>query len=94
MDIFYIVRTSWLFGKNGKNIVETKAVDDQIGIPTYTVDVAKAIISLTDNKFGVYHITNSGQCSWFEFAKEISGNSRKSDCVVLPCKSEIWCCGC
>ena len=79
----YIVRTSWVFGKNGSNFVrtmlklaETRAeisvVNDQIGSPTYTPDLATLIcdIALT-GKYGVYHATNEGFCSWAEFAEEI-----------------------
>jgi len=81
----YIVRTSWLFGPNGKNFVDTmlklaserdelKVVDDQIGAPTYSVDLVRAVIANfieKSSEFGVYHLTNSGKCSWYEFAKEI-----------------------
>lgn len=80
---FFIVRTSWLFGKAGKNFVSTilnaakekdtlEVVNDQIGSPTYTVDLAQAIHKLIQSDFfGIYHVTNSGICSWFEFAGEI-----------------------
>jgi len=79
---FYIVRTSWLYGRNGKNFVaailqkareagEVKVVDDQIGSPTYTRDLAEAIALLIDSNIsGTYHLSNSGSCSWFEFATE------------------------
>ena len=91
---FYIARTSWLFGKNGKNFVETiiklsnekkelKVVNDQRGSPTYVVDLANAITDLIIKKSnpGIYHLNNSGNCTWFEFAKEII----HSDCNLLPC---------
>lgn len=80
---FYIVRTSWLVGKCGKNFVETilskaktenrlEVVGDQVGSPTFTFDLSLAIAQLIKSElFGIYHITNSGFCSWFEFAKEI-----------------------
>lgn len=80
---FFIVRISWVFGINGANFVKTMlrlgkthkeitVVGDQIGSPTYTVDVANTIIELIKtNKYGVYHATNEGYCSWAEFAKEI-----------------------
>ncbi|BAW30894.1 MAG TPA: dTDP-4-dehydrorhamnose reductase [Methanothermobacter sp.] len=80
---FYIVRTSWLFGKHGKNFVKTmlklaeekeniQVVKDQIGSPTYTRDLAEAIGELIKKPaYGTYHITNSGHCSWYEFAKKI-----------------------
>jgi len=75
-----IIRTSWLYGKNGKNFIDSvinkldlgtpaKVVNDQIGSPTYTMDLANAIIQLVmAGKSGIYHITNSGQCSWYELA--------------------------
>lgn len=80
---YFVIRTSWLFGKNGKNFVSTvlrlskekdtiEVVNDQIGSPTYTKDLSKAVYKLIQSdKFGVYHITNSGFCSWYEFAGEI-----------------------
>ncbi|MCU5096593.1 dTDP-4-dehydrorhamnose reductase [Bacillus wiedmannii] len=79
----YIVRTSWVFGLYGNNFVKTMLrlaeenkelgiVHDQVGSPTYTTDLAKFIISLVQtDKYGVYHGSNSGVCSWYEFAKEI-----------------------
>ncbi|MCX7919879.1 MAG: dTDP-4-dehydrorhamnose reductase [bacterium] len=84
LDIpYYIVRTSWLFGQNGKNFVNTilekakryksiEVVNDQFGSPTYTLDLAIAIAMLIKTeKYGIYHISNSGICSWYEFACEI-----------------------
>ena len=81
---FYIVRTSWLYGKNGKNFVETisrllsekdeiEVVDDQVGSPTFTYDLALKLRELIGKGYGTYHITNSSQCSWYEFAVEIAG---------------------
>jgi len=81
---YYIIRTAWLFGKNGKNFVETmlrlakekkdlKIVNDQFGNPTSAKDLAAEVRKLVEskNKFGIYHITNSGTCSWHEFAVKI-----------------------
>ncbi|PED65898.1 dTDP-4-dehydrorhamnose reductase [Priestia megaterium] len=80
---FFIVRTSWVYGKHGSNFVKTmlklgeekkelSVVSDQIGCPTYTLDLAHAILELVDTqKYGVYHISNGGSCSWYEFAKAI-----------------------
>lgn len=80
---FFIVRTSWVYGKNGNNFVKTmlklaqerdelKVVDDQVGCPTYTVDLAHCILDLIQTeKYGIYHVSNSGHCSWYEFAKAI-----------------------
>lgn len=85
---FYIVRTSWLYGKHGKNFVNTilnragetgsvKVVKDQEGSPTYARDLCRALaLLITSQKFGTYHLSNSGTCSWFQFAKravELSG---------------------
>jgi len=80
---YFIVRISWVFGKNGKNFIKTmlqlgethKAltiVDDQVGSPTYTVDLANLLVDLAaTEKYGVYHATNEGVCSWAEFAREV-----------------------
>ncbi|GAB7389184.1 dTDP-4-dehydrorhamnose reductase [Bacillaceae bacterium] len=80
---FFIVRTSWVYGRYGQNFVKTmldlakknqtlKVVHDQIGSPTYTVDLAKKIEELIrTDRYGIYHISNSGQCSWYKFAKSI-----------------------
>lgn len=80
---FYIVRTSWLYGSNGKNFVDTirrllrerdslDVVNDQRGCPTYTVDLAHTLRVLIGRGYGTYHITNSGHCTWFDFAVEIA----------------------
>ena len=80
---FYIVRTAWLYGYHGPNFVTTmlnlakntkdiSVVDDQVGSPTYTVDLANAISTIINrSSYGIYHFTNTGHCSWFEFATEI-----------------------
>ncbi|MCC7550566.1 MAG: dTDP-4-dehydrorhamnose reductase [Methanobacterium sp.] len=85
---FYIVRTSWLYGYHGPNFITTmlklaethdtiSVVSDQIGSPTYTVDLAKAIAKLIKKPaYGIYHVTNSDHCSWYEYAQlifEIAG---------------------
>lgn len=78
----YIARTSWLYGHHGKNFVETmlslkdkeelKVVDDQIGCPTWTVELANGILKLLDSKpYGTYHVCGSGHTSWYGFAREI-----------------------
>lgn len=83
LDNYLIVRTAWLFGKNGHNFVKTiikateereilRVVDDQVGSPTYTLDLAKAIRILIEKDLkGIFNVTNSGFCSWYEFACEI-----------------------
>ena len=96
---YFIVRTSWVFGVNGNNFVKTmmklsrekeqlKVVNDQIGCPTYTIDLSKCILQLMEsNKFGIYHVSNSGNCSWFEFAKEIFYQT-KTSIKLVPCSTE------
>jgi len=100
LDKYYIVRTSWLFGKNGKNFIETilrlakeknelRVVNDQIGSPTYTFDLAKAInVLVTKPSFGYYHISNQGSCSWYDFAREILRLSGLNDVKVIPVSTE------
>ncbi len=96
---FYILRTSWLYGHHGKNFVETmislaqkeevKVVDDQVGCPTWTVDLSDAIISLIDEdaEYGIYHACGGGKTSWYGFAKEIY-NKMNLDVNILPCTTE------
>jgi dTDP-4-dehydrorhamnose reductase len=97
---FLIIRTSWLYGHEGKNFVNTmvelskkmsslKVVCDQVGSPTYTKDVAIAILSLMSDKTGIYHVTNSGSCSWYEFAEEIMKQINPS-VEVIPIGSEEY----
>lgn len=83
LNQYFIVRTSWVFGKNGSNFVKTmlrlgkekkeiNVVNDQIGSPTYTKDLAPLLCDMVlTEKYGIYHATNEGICSWAEFAKEI-----------------------
>lgn len=83
----FIVRTAWVFGINGRNFVRTilkvangrsevSVVDDQIGSPTYTVDLAKFLVDLANSdKYGTYHATNEGFCSWADFTEEIYRNA-------------------
>lgn len=79
----FIVRISWVFGKNGQNFVRTmlrlgkekdslNVVNDQVGSPTYTLDLSKLLVDMIETeKFGTYHATNEDSCTWFEFTKEI-----------------------
>lgn len=97
-----VVRTSWLFGHGANNFVKTmlrlmaehktlKVVDDQTGSPTYTVDLAEVLLFLINNGTpGIYHGTNAGICSWFEFAQEIALVSGYSPGKVVPCSSEEY----
>lgn len=80
---YFIIRTSWVFGLNGKNFVKTmlkiakeqdsvNVVNDQIGSPTYTADLAVLIVDMIESdRYGIYHASNSGYCTWYEFAMEI-----------------------
>ena len=82
LDKYFILRTAWLYGLNGPNFVKTMlglsenhdevtVVYDQVGSPTYTHDLAIAISQLLESdKYGIYHLTNSGECSWYEYCKE------------------------
>jgi len=100
LNKFFIVRTSWLYGKGGKNFVniilrlvrdkkELKVVNDQVGSPTYVPDLAKAISALiSTNYYGIYHITNSGECSWYEFAKKILEYVKIKNVKVTPISTE------
>ena len=84
LDKYFIVRIAWVFGKNGKNFIKTmlnvakthntlKVVNDQIGTPTYTFDLARLLVDMIEtDKYGYYHATNEGgYISWYDFTKEI-----------------------
>ncbi|MHB1660512.1 MAG: dTDP-4-dehydrorhamnose reductase [bacterium] len=99
---YIILRTSWLYGRNGKNFVNTvlkladskkkiEVVDDQFGSPTYTKDVAYAIseIIIKDNsKNEIYHLTNGGVTSWYKFAVEIVNIFKRTNCEIIPVTSD------
>ena len=99
LNRFYIIRTSWLYGKGGTNFVDTiinkaktekvlKVVEDQRGSPTYTNDLADKIGEIIkEEKYGIYHITNSGSCSWFDFAKKIIDIRNIGPIRLIPIKS-------
>ena len=98
-DDFRIIRTSWLFGLHGKNFVETilalsrqmdsvKVVDDQVGKPTYTVDLARATREIIGRDPGIYHITNEGTCSWYEFASAFIDNAVPCSSAEFPRKAK------
>jgi dTDP-4-dehydrorhamnose reductase len=95
---FYIIRTSWLYGPNGRNFVNTilrllkekervEVVTDQVGAPTFTQDLAAKIREIIGRGYGIYHVTNSGSCSWYEFAKAIAAN-RGINTPINPVTSE------
>lgn len=102
---FFIVRTSWVYGRHGHNFVKTmlrlgeekpvlQVVNDQKGSPTYTVDLATFLLELVaTQKFGIYHASNSGECTWYEFAQAIFAEAAdirgKAYLVkVEPCSTE------
>lgn len=97
---WFIVRTSWVFGLHGNNFVKTmlrlgqekpllQVVNDQKGSPTYTVDLAHFLINLTDTeKYGIYHATNSGACTWYEFTQAIFEEARELTGLSISAKVE------
>jgi dTDP-4-dehydrorhamnose reductase len=96
----YIVRTAWLFGINGNNFVRTMlrlakerdtltVVNDQLGSPTFTYDLAEAMADLIEKPtYGTYHLTNSGECTWFEFTREILRQAGIEGVEVKPMTTE------
>jgi len=100
VDQFVIVRTAWLFGRGGNNFVKTilklarkkgalSVVKDQVGSPTYAMDLSRAIYVLTEKGCqGIYHITNGGTCSWYEYAQEILAMSGLGNISVHPISSD------
>ena len=99
LDKFFTIRIAWVFGVNGKNFIKTmlklsethdelNVVDDQIGSPTYTYDLAVLLVDMIETeKYGRYHATNEGLCSWYEFACEIFRQAGR-DVKVNPVSSE------
>ena len=104
----FIIRTSWLYSEFGTNFMKTmlrlaterdtlSVVNDQIGTPTYAVDLAEALITIVlfctsrndlDNFYGIYHFSNEGQCSWYDFAKEIFREKEiKINLLSIPTKA-------
>lgn len=100
---YVILRTAWLYSEFGKNFVKTmlsltstkpqlKVVFDQVGTPTYALDLAKAICKIVceglyEGNTGIYHYSNEGVCSWFDFTKMIAEMSGHVDCDIQPCHS-------
>ena len=101
---YIIIRTAWLYSEFGKNFLKTmldltaskselNVVFDQVGTPTYALDLAKIIFDIIENgkyynNFGTYHFSNEGVCSWFDFTKMIAEYSGNLDCNIKPCHSE------
>lgn len=99
-----IIRTAWLYSEFGKNFVKTmlrltrekpslKVVFDQCGTPTYARDLAEAIFDIVENrkyqgKSGIYHYSNEGVCSWYDFTKMIAETAGNTSCDIMPCHSD------
>lgn len=90
-----VIRTSWLYGHAGRNFVKTmlqlakqnreiKVVNDQIGSPTYVNDLVDTILQLLDKRNGIYHVSNSGECSWYSFAQAILKEANYNTYLVSP----------
>jgi dTDP-4-dehydrorhamnose reductase len=98
-DRWLLIRTAWLYGRNGKNFVKTilekaatvktlDVVDDQIGAPTYSWDLSAAVQLLVEEGHdGLFHLTNRGRCSWYEFACKILQYAGRNDVTVRPIRS-------
>lgn len=100
---YLIFRTAWLYSEFGKNFVKTmldltatkpqlKVVFDQVGTPTYAYDLAMAILTILEQRkysknTGIYHYSNEGVCSWYDFAKMIAHYSGQTSCDIQPCHS-------
>lgn len=101
LEKYFIVRIAWVFGVNGNNFIKTmlrlgkergevSVVNDQIGSPTYTYDLAKLVVDMIQtDKYGIYHATNEGLCSWYEFACEIFKQA-EIDVTVTPVDSNAF----
>lgn len=101
---YMIFRTAWLYSSYGNNFVKTmlrltserdevRVVSDQLGTPTYAGNLASAIVRIISERTfheGIYHYTNLGECSWWEFAKEIARLAGHSRCNITPCSTEEY----
>ena len=97
---YMIIRTAWLYSEFGKNFCKTmlhltatkpqlKVVFDQCGTPTYALDLATAIVSILRNpKAGIYHYSNEGVCSWYDFTQMIAAYAGHTECDIQPCHSD------
>ena len=102
VEHYFIVRIAWVFGVAGNNFIKTmlrlgkergavSVVDDQIGSPTYTYDLARLLVDMIQtDRYGRYHATNEGLCSWYEFAKEIFRQAGMTEVTVTPVSSEAY----
>ena len=92
LDKYFIVRIAWVFGKNGNNFIKTvRVVNDQIGTPTYTYDLARLLVDMAEtDKYGYYHVTNEGgYISWYDFTCEIF-KQVGYDTEVVPVTTEEY----
>ena len=101
LEKYFIVRIAWVFGVNGNNFIKTmlklgktkdeiSVVNDQIGSPTYTYDLARLLVDMAEsNKYGKYHATNEGLCTWYEFACEIFKQAN-IEVKVKPVTSDMF----
>lgn len=100
---YIIIRTAWLYSEFGRNFCKTmmnltatkpqlKVVFDQVGTPTYALDLARAIKVVLEkfdgSQTGIYHFSNEGVCSWFDFAKMVAEYNGTTECDIQPCRSE------
>lgn len=102
LDKYFIVRIAWVFGINGKNFIKTmlrlgkergavSVVNDQIGSPTYTYDLSKLLVAMIQtDKYGRYHATNEGLCSWYDFACEIFRQAGMDEVKVTSVDSSAF----
>ena len=102
LEKYFIVRIAWVFGVNGKNFIKTmlrlgkergavSVVDDQIGSPTYTYDLARLVVDMIQtDRYGIYHATNEGLCSWYEFACQIFKAAGLNQVKVTPVDSTAF----
>ena len=102
LEKYFIVRIAWVFGVNGKNFIKTmlrlgkergavSVVDDQIGSPTYTYDLARLVVDMIQtDRYGIYHATNEGLCSWYEFACQIFKAAGMNQVKVTPVDSTAF----
>lgn len=103
---YIIIRTAWLYSTYGNNFLKTmlrltsereriSVVDDQIGTPTYAADLAATIIAIiesgkAEHNVGIYHFSNEGVCSWYDFAREIARVAGNTHCEICPCLSSEY----
>ena len=102
LEKYFILRIAWVFGVNGKNFIKTmlrlgkergavSVVNDQIGSPTYTYDLARLVVDMIQtDKYGIYHVTNEGLCSWDEFACQIFKEAGMNEVKVTPVSSDAF----